>query len=79
MRDYIAALDEWGLVIRVPRVDQDAYEATALMYRARQEHGMRGAPAFVFEEIKINGEVDQRGRSLSMKAGIVLENVWLTI
>ena len=33
MRDYIAALDAYGLVMRIPRVDQDAYEATALMYR----------------------------------------------
>lgn len=56
MRDYVAALDAWGLVMRVPRVDQDAYEATALMYRARDQHGMRGAPAFRFDKVKIGGE-----------------------
>ena len=55
MRDYVAALEEWGLVMRIPRVDQDAYEATALMYRARDQHGMRGAPVFIFDEVKIGG------------------------
>ena len=55
MREYIGALESHGLVIRIPRVDQDAYEGTALMYRARDIHGMRGAPAFLFEEVKIDG------------------------
>ncbi len=55
MRDYIAALDARGLVVRIPRVDQDAYEATALMYRMRDQHGMRGAPAMIFDEVRING------------------------
>jgi 4-hydroxy-3-polyprenylbenzoate decarboxylase len=55
LRDYIRALEERGLVVRIPRVDQDAYEATALLYRFRDQHGMRGAPALVFEEIRIGG------------------------
>jgi 4-hydroxy-3-polyprenylbenzoate decarboxylase len=55
MRDYLAALDAEGLVLRIPKVDQDAYEATALMYRARDQHGMRGAPCFMFDEVKISG------------------------
>ncbi len=55
MRDYMAALDAKGLVLRIPRVDQDNYEATALMYRARDTHGMRGAPAFLFDEVRIDG------------------------
>ncbi len=55
MRDYIAALDARGLVVRIPRVDQDAYEATALMYRMRDQHGMRGAPAMIFDEVRIDG------------------------
>ncbi|MGI9309597.1 MAG: UbiD family decarboxylase domain-containing protein, partial [Gammaproteobacteria bacterium] len=56
MRDYIAALDEWGVVMRIPRVDQDAYEAAALMYRARDAHGMRGGPTYLFDKIKIDGQ-----------------------
>lgn len=55
MREYVAALEAHNLVIRIPRVDQDAYEGTALMYRARDLYGMRGAPAFLFEEVRIDG------------------------
>jgi 4-hydroxy-3-polyprenylbenzoate decarboxylase len=55
LRDYIAALESRGLVVRFPRVDQDAFEGTALMYRFRDLHGMRGAPALIFEELRING------------------------
>ena len=56
MRDYIAALDAAGLLLRFDRVDQDAYEATAIMYRLRDKFGMWGAPAFLMEELKIDGE-----------------------
>ena len=55
MREYVAALDARGLLVRFPRVDQDAYEATALMYRMRDRHGMRGAPAMLFDEVRIDG------------------------
>ena len=53
LRDYIAALEAHGLVIRIPRVNQDEYEATAMMYRVRDQHGMRGGPVLIFEEILI--------------------------
>jgi len=56
LRDYIAALDAHGLVVRIPRVNQDEYEATALMYRVRDQHGMRGGPVLFFEEILIDGK-----------------------
>jgi 4-hydroxy-3-polyprenylbenzoate decarboxylase len=56
MRDYIAALDSYGLVVRIPRIDQDAYEIAALMYRLRDQHGMRGGPTLLIEEVRINGE-----------------------
>lgn len=56
IRDYIAALDAHGLVVRIPRVNQDEYEATALMYRVRDQHGMRGGPVLFFEEIRIGGK-----------------------
>jgi 4-hydroxy-3-polyprenylbenzoate decarboxylase len=55
MRDYVSALEAQNLLIRIPRVDQDVYEGTALMYRARDLYGMRGAPAFLFEDVRING------------------------
>ncbi len=56
MRDYIAAMEEWGIVMHIPRADQDAYEVTALMYRVRDKHGMRGGPMLVIDEVKIDGE-----------------------
>jgi len=56
LRDYVAALDAAGLLLRFDRVDQDAYEASAIMYRLRDKFGMWGAPAFLVEELKINGE-----------------------
>jgi 4-hydroxy-3-polyprenylbenzoate decarboxylase len=55
LRDYISALDAAGLLLRFDRVDQDAYEASAIMYRLRDKFGMWGAPAFLVEELKING------------------------
>jgi 4-hydroxy-3-polyprenylbenzoate decarboxylase len=55
-RDYIAALEAHGLVFRVPRIDQDAYEMTALTYRLIDEHGWYEAPCILAEEIKIGGK-----------------------
>jgi 4-hydroxy-3-polyprenylbenzoate decarboxylase len=56
MRDFIAALDEHGLVVRIPRIDQDAYQVAAMMYRMRDVHGMRGAPAMIFDQVRIDGK-----------------------
>ncbi|MEC9375022.1 MAG: UbiD family decarboxylase domain-containing protein [Pseudomonadota bacterium] len=56
MRDYIAALEDYGLVVRIPRADQDAYEIAALTYRLRDQHGMRGGPCLLIEEVKIDGK-----------------------
>jgi 4-hydroxy-3-polyprenylbenzoate decarboxylase len=55
IRDYVGELDRRGLVLRIPRVDQDAYEATALMYRLLDRFGMYGAPVLYMESVKIDG------------------------
>ena len=55
LRDYVAELDRRGLLIRIPRLDQDAYEATALMYRLIDEYGLYRTPAFLVDEVKIEG------------------------
>lgn len=55
-RDYVAAMEAYGFLLRFDRIDQDAYEGTAIMYAARDKFGMWGAPALLFEEIKINGQ-----------------------
>jgi len=54
-RDYITAMEDHGTVLRFDRVDQDAYEGTAIMYRLIDQYGMYEAPIVIFEEIKING------------------------
>ncbi len=56
LRDYMAMLEANGLVMRVPRIDQDKYHATALFYRMTDMFGKYASPAVIFEEIKINGE-----------------------
>lgn len=54
-RDYVQALEDRGLVMRVKRLDQDQYEMTALMYRLIDEFGWYGAPALLVEEIRQDG------------------------
>ncbi|MBM4221562.1 MAG: hypothetical protein FJ170_06425 [Gammaproteobacteria bacterium] len=54
-RDYIKALEERGLLLRVARLDQDQYELAALTYRLIDEFGWYGAPAVLVEEIKQDG------------------------
>jgi UbiD family decarboxylase len=56
LRDYIAALEARGRVLRVKEVDQDNYEGTALMFRLVDEYGADRAPIVMFEKIKIDGE-----------------------
>lgn len=55
LRDYVAELDRRGLLIRIPRIDQDAYEATALMYRLIDRFGLYETPALMFDTVKIEG------------------------
>jgi 4-hydroxy-3-polyprenylbenzoate decarboxylase len=56
IRDYVGALEARGLLLRVPRVDQDKFHSTALMFRAIDRFGMFGAPAILFENVKIGGQ-----------------------
>ena len=56
LRDWMAAMDAHGLLMRFDRVDQDAYEIPGLFFRATDKFSMYGAPAMLFEEVKINGQ-----------------------
>lgn len=56
MRDYVEALDYYGLLRRFSGVDQDRYEATAIMYQLVDAFGIHGAPAVMFEDITANGQ-----------------------
>jgi 4-hydroxy-3-polyprenylbenzoate decarboxylase len=56
IRDYMAALDAYGLVMHVPEIDQDEYQMTALMFRATDQYGFFRSPAFLYDRIKIDGD-----------------------
>lgn len=55
IRDYVAALEAHGLLMRFNRIDQDAYHATGLVYRLNDRYTMFGVPALWFDEVKIDG------------------------
>jgi 4-hydroxy-3-polyprenylbenzoate decarboxylase len=55
-RDWMAAMDAHGLVMHFDKVDQDAYEMPGIFFRATDRFSMYGAPAMVFEKVKIEGE-----------------------
>ncbi|MEO7386052.1 MAG: UbiD family decarboxylase, partial [Gammaproteobacteria bacterium] len=56
MRDYVAALEAHGLLVRIPEVDQDRYQATGLVYRADDHYGFTGVPALYADRVKIGGQ-----------------------
>ncbi len=56
VRDFVCAMEARGNVMRFKRIDQDAYEGTALMYRIVDRFGPYRAPIVIFDEVKIGGE-----------------------
>ena len=56
LRPFISALEKHGQLIRIPEVNQDQYEATALMYELINDTGSTRSPAVLFEKIKIQGK-----------------------
>lgn len=68
MRDYVAALEAHGLLLRFPRMDQDAFHATALVYRLNDRYGMYHVPAVWFDEVKVGGRW-MRGPVLGLLQG----------
>jgi len=57
IRDYVAALEERGLVAHFDDVDQDSFDATAIMYTLIDKRGLRAAPAVSFTNVRANGRV----------------------
>ncbi len=55
LRDWIAALDAHGLLMRFDRIDQDAYEIPALFFKATDMYSMYGAPCMMFDQVRIDG------------------------
>lgn len=56
LRDYIAALDSRGRLLRIKEMDQDRYEATAFVYRMIENLGYYESPAILIERIRIGGQ-----------------------
>jgi len=56
LRDYLTAMDNHGLLARFEGVDQDQWEATAIMYHLSDRFGLNQEPVAVFENIKIDGK-----------------------
>jgi 4-hydroxy-3-polyprenylbenzoate decarboxylase len=56
LRDWVAALEAHNLLVSVDRVDQDAYQATGLVFRATDRFGRFGVPAMRFDNVKIEGQ-----------------------
>ncbi|MBS93216.1 MAG: hypothetical protein CL799_02035 [Chromatiales bacterium] len=56
IRDWVAALDAHGLLLRIPEVDQDAYHATGFFYEMIDRFTWWGAPALLFDRVKIGGK-----------------------
>ncbi len=56
LRDYVAALEANGLLLRLPEIDQDAFQATGLVYRANDLYSFFGVPALWFDRVKIGGQ-----------------------
>ena len=57
LRDYIAALEARGKILKIKEVDQDKYEGTAFVYRMLDEKGLDTSPGLMFEKVKIDGDV----------------------
>ena len=55
LRDYIAALEHNGHLLRIEEMNQDEYQSTALAYRLIERIGFNEAPAFLIENTQING------------------------
>jgi 4-hydroxy-3-polyprenylbenzoate decarboxylase len=74
VRDYIQAVEDNGLLLRIDRIDQDAYEGTALMYRLVDHYGRFHAPVVVFDEVRIDGQwikgpvIANHGRHVDLEA-----------
>jgi 4-hydroxy-3-polyprenylbenzoate decarboxylase len=57
IRDYIAAMEATGNMLRIPEMDQDQYETTAFVYRSIEDLGYWKAPAIIVDKVKIDGEM----------------------
>ncbi|MEE4185960.1 MAG: UbiD family decarboxylase [Gammaproteobacteria bacterium] len=55
LREYVAAIEAHGLVLRFDKVNQDEFEGTAIIYALIDKYGWYDAPAVIFENVKEGG------------------------
>jgi hypothetical protein len=55
LREYMAAIETNGNVLRIKKMDQDSYEITGLMYKLIDKYGWLGAPTLIIEKVKLTG------------------------
>ncbi|MEH6549256.1 MAG: UbiD family decarboxylase [Pseudomonadales bacterium] len=55
VRDYVAALEHNGHLVRIAKMNQDKYESTAFAYKLMDKIGFNEAPAFLIENTVIGG------------------------
>jgi UbiD family decarboxylase len=55
-RDYLSALEHFNYIEHVDMIDQDAYEATALVYKIMDNRKVYEAPALFFDQIQSKGK-----------------------
>ncbi|MGI9329207.1 MAG: UbiD family decarboxylase domain-containing protein [Gammaproteobacteria bacterium] len=56
LRDWTAAMEAHGLLMRFDRIDQDQFEIPALFFKATDLFTMYGAPCMMFDKVKIEGK-----------------------
>lgn len=55
LREFVAALERHGRLLRIGEMDQDRFEATGFAYRMIEELGYHKAPAFLVERVRTGG------------------------
>lgn len=70
LRDYLEEMDARGNLLRIPSLDQDRYQITALGYRL-DDRFKASAPAFIVERTKLNGQWYE-----TPVVGNLLNNYW---
>lgn len=56
LREYMAAVEANGLLLRFDKVNMDNFEGAAIIYALIDKYGWYDAPAVVFEKVKQDGE-----------------------
>ena len=72
LRDYMAMMEANGLVMHIPRIDQDKYHATALFYRMTDMFGKYASPADRVRRDQGQRPVDERSGAGQRAGALVL-------